>query len=172
MHHQRLLHQRDQRALAPVLGVDLAAGDRKRAAGFDHEALGHEALADGGCEQVQLELDGQHRRVRRKQREARVTAGGIDDRADDPGVDVAVLLRYLRSRNERNRAITRPHVGEDGADQAHCALPREARAHALREFGIERRPMRQRRGTLGGVGHGGAVGAADACRNARAGHFT
>ena len=44
-HHQRLLHQRDERALAVALRVHLAARDRERAAGLDHEAFGDEALA-------------------------------------------------------------------------------------------------------------------------------
>jgi hypothetical protein len=38
-HHQRLLHDGDQRPLAALFRVDFAAGDRERAARLHHEAL-------------------------------------------------------------------------------------------------------------------------------------
>ena len=44
-HHQRLLHDRDQRAVAGALGVHLAARDRQRAAGLDDEAFRDDPLA-------------------------------------------------------------------------------------------------------------------------------
>ena len=92
---ERLLHDRAQRALASGLGMDLAADDHQRTAGFHDLANGDQALAHRRCEQVELVFGRQDARIGREQREARVAARGIDDRADDPRVDVAVLLRQV-----------------------------------------------------------------------------
>ena len=112
-HDQRLLHDRAQRALAGALRVDLAARDRQRAARLHHLGLGDQALAGRRRDQVELVLDGQHARVGGKQRESRVAAGRIDDRADDSrrGCSRAAASgrrgTAARSRNSRARARSR-----------------------------------------------------------------
>ena len=115
-HHQRLLHQRDERALAAALRMDLAAGDRERAAGLDDEAFRDDALALRGGQQVELEFDRQHRAVLGEQREAGVAAGGIDDRrhecphARSRAAATVPGAARARSRNSpaRRRSISAP----------------------------------------------------------------
>ena len=146
---QRLLHQRDERPLVACLCMHFTAGDRERPTRLHDMTFGQQALAGGRREQVQLEFDGEHRAIFGKQREARVTARGVDNRADDARVNVAMLLRDLGSRLDRNRAITRTHVDDLRADQRHRTLSRKARPRPL---GVSRE-CRRKRGSSS-VGHG------------------
>src|SRR5438874_9087050 len=109
---QRLLHQRDERPLAARLCMNFTAGDRERPTRFHDVTFCQQALAARRREQVQLEFDGEHRTVLGKECKARVATRGIDNRADDPGMDVPVLLRNFGPRLDRNRAISRTHVDD------------------------------------------------------------
>src|SRR5205814_4480313 len=71
---QRLLHQRDERPLVPCFCMHLSASDRQRPTCLNHVTFGEQTFAGRRRKQVQLELDGEHRAVLGKQREARVTA--------------------------------------------------------------------------------------------------
>src|SRR6266513_5481755 len=83
---QCLLHQRNKGALVACLRVYFAAGDCEPPTRFNDMTFGQQALARRRGEQVQLEFDCQHGAVLRKQREPRVTACRIDDRADNAGM--------------------------------------------------------------------------------------
>src|SRR5205823_25705 len=145
-HDQRLLHKRDERPLVACLCVHLSARDDERPTRFHDMTFRQQALARRRREQVQLEFDGEHGAVLGKQREAGVTARRIDNRADDAGVNIAMLLRDFGPRLDRNRAIPRTHVDDLRTDQRHRALPRKARP---RPFGVSRECRPERGSSVG-----------------------
>ena len=71
-----------------------------------------------------------------------VAAGGIDDRADDARVDVAVLLRQIVAIRQLDGAVPGPDFGHARTDQSHRTLAVETRAHARRIAGVGREPRR------------------------------
>lgn len=74
------------------MGEDLGGSDADSAADTHGDAAGGEALADGGGEQVDLELDAEHGQALGHSCEAGVAAGRVGDGGDCPGMDEAVLL--------------------------------------------------------------------------------
>src|SRR6202030_1990724 len=75
---------------------------------------------------------------RRKQREARVAAGRVGDRADDPRVDVSVLLGEVISIRQLDATIAGSKPAEACPDKPHRALPIEAQANPSLEVRIGR----------------------------------
>ena len=92
--HKRAGHGRDE----PFIGgtIDrkrLCVANRERPPRLYHMRAKTEAVAFCGREQIGLELDRQHRGVRRHERERRIAAGAIQSSCDNAGMHEAMLLR-------------------------------------------------------------------------------
>src|SRR5262249_54676305 len=116
----------------------LELADRQGAPRLQDAAGRHQLLAIGRRQEIDLELGGQHRAVRRKQGEAGITARRIRNGAGDPGMEEAVLLRQLLLERELDGDEPGLDPGEARADEMHHLLAAEAVAHARREIGIAR----------------------------------
>ena len=89
-----------------------------------------EQLALGRCQQVELELDGQHLTALRHERQGGVARGAVRDRRHHTGVHVIVLLGQLAPGPAGDRTRARPDFDELCAEVPHEILAREACAHS------------------------------------------
>ena len=130
--HHRARHGGDELRLAVrAEGIGLAVGDDDGAAGLGDRAAEQEALALARRQQIDLELDGQHRGVFRHQREGGIAAGRIQRGRDDAGMQETVLLGQRRRKRHLDLDDAGRHQRQFGADRRHGVLAREGSAHAL-----------------------------------------
>jgi len=97
-----------------------------------------EAVAFCGREQIGLELDRQHRGVRRHERERRIAAGAIQSSCDNAGMHEAMLLRIGRLVRHRQFDLSRRQPCDGDTQRRHCTLPGKVCADAIGEIRIFR----------------------------------
>src|SRR5438477_8947941 len=145
-HHQRLLHDGAERALACGLGGDLATRDGQSPSRSDDFRLSDQALSGSRRQEIELVFDGEHARAGRKEGKPRVPASRIGDSTYDACMDVAVLLREVVTKRQLDRAEPGPEVGNACADKAHRFLPIKTRFHSCGVPGIGRNEVRPHAG--------------------------
>ena len=149
----------------PVLvRPDLEIAEGQGPARTKHPAERRQSLAIGRRHQVDLVFDRQHGRVRRKQAEGRIAAGGVGDRAGDAGMEEAVLLCQVVAEGQLDLDLAGRDARQASADQAHDALALEAALHAGLEVRVRRFELAHRSPPAARVGPPSASSSASRCR--------
>ena len=134
--HQRLLTERDQRALRRLDRKHLQLADGERATGTHHLPDCLEIFALGRRQKIDFELDRQHGVVGWELRQPGVPASTIGNRTGAARMKISVLLRELRPERQANDDPAPRHGVQGGPKQRHQPLPIEAGGNARFDRGI------------------------------------